>query len=84
VSEVIAVSPVVCASVSEGSWGEAGKTSGSPCCRITFPRAIVEASSGATGLPQFEGDHSVGVPCSCSLEVGGGVRYGELTKAPWW
>lgn len=80
----MAVSTVVCASASEGSWGVEGKTSGSPCCRIPFPRAIVEASSGATGLPLFEGDQSVGVPCCCSLEVGGGVRYGELTDGLWW
>lgn len=85
-SDVVAVSTMVCPSVSEGRCGVVvGKNSGSSCRRIAFSRATVVVSSGATELPLCEGDQSVGVPCRCSLEVGEGVRCGDVRHAgPRW
>ena len=74
-SEVVAVF-TVCPSISEGRRGVVGKNSGSSCRRIPFPKAV--ALSGATGLPLFESDQSVGVPCRCSLEVSEVVRCGVM------
>lgn len=71
------VSVVVCPSVSEGGCGVIGKTFDSSCCWIPFPRANILASAGVTGLPLFDIDQSVGVPCRCK-EVGEGVRCGGV------
>lgn len=75
-SKATAVSSVACPSVSEGRYDAVGKTSDSSCCWIPFPEAMVLVTSGATGLPLFDGDQSVGVPCPCK-EVGEGVRCGN-------
>ena len=48
-------------------------------CWIPFSEVIILAS-GATGLPLFDGDQSVGVPCRCK-GVGEGVRRGDVGRA---
>lgn len=67
---------MACSSVSEHRCKVVGKSSGSSCCLIPFLESIVLVSSGATGLPLFDGVHSVGVPCCCK-EVGEGVWCGD-------